>query len=273
MVSTAALLAMFFTLLLTLFGPIALLIFYALRHKKQGIWSAWAFGALGFFIPQVIIRLPILSILGLFPQFTTFATENYLIYILILALTAALFELAGRYIVAKLMSKNLTLHRSIAVGLGHGGIEAIVLVGLTYVNNIIYSILINTGIWDSIIDSIAMTGNIAPYIQISNSLIGTPAYLYLLAGYERILTIICHLAMSLIVCYFVVKKQDIKGLLICLCLHTLLDFSSAFILYCFPATGQGFELGYALVYGFLTLMAVVSIFIIKNLIKKFKQIQ
>ena len=36
------------TLFISLILPPAFLIVYALRNKKQGIWSAWLLGALGF---------------------------------------------------------------------------------------------------------------------------------------------------------------------------------------------------------------------------------
>ncbi len=268
MVSTSALIAMTLTLFITLFGPIVILLYYGIRHRKQGVWSAWALGALGFFVTQVVIRLPILQALSLSEGFVSFANNHYVLYVLILAFTAALFELVGRYVVAKLMSKQLTYRRSVAAGLGHGGIEAMVLIGMTYVNNIIYSLMINTGAFDAFIDQIAMSMDIYPYISIKQTLIETPSYLYLLGGYERILTMICHLAMTLVVCYFVAKKQDLKGLLICLGIHTLLD-SSTLILYFFPVAQGSFGFGYVLTYAFLTVMAVVSIFVIRQLKAKF----
>lgn len=268
MVSTSALLAMIFTLVLTLIGPIVVLIFYGVRHKKEGVWSSWGLGALGFFVMQVVIRMPILSVLSLIPGFVDFANENYVIYVLLLAFTAGLFELVGRYVVAKFMAKNLTYNRSVAAGLGHGGIEAIVLVGMTYINNLLYAVMINTGAMDALIDQLAPVTDIGPYISIKNALVSTPAYLYLFAGYERVLTIICHVAMTLVVCYFVSKKQDLKGILICLGMHTVLDAASGLISYYFPAA----EWGYVLVYGFLTLMAVVSVVIICRIAGKFKNL-
>ena len=271
MVSVSSIIAITFVLLLTLVGPIAILLIYGLRHKKQGIWSAWGLGALGFFIMQVIIRLPILSILSLSPALN-FANNNYIIYALLLAFTAGLFELIGRYVVAKIMAKNLSYSRSVAAGLGHGGIEAIILVGVSYVNNLLYAFMINIGMLDSLIDQLAMSADISPYIQIKNALVGTPAYLYLFAGYERVLTVVCHLAMTLIVCYFVAKKQDIKGILLCLGMHTLLDTGAGLIPYFIPTTGANATLGYIAIYGFLTVMAVVSIFIIIRIRKRFTSI-
>lgn len=273
MVNISAIFTMIITLLITLAGPVAILLYYGLRHRKQGVWSAWGLGALGFFVTQVIIRIPILQTLSQSSGFVSFANSHYIVYVLILAFTAGLFELTGRYVVAKLMSKNLTYRRSVAAGLGHGGIEALVIVGMTYINNVLYSFMINTGAFDALIDQIAAMGmDIYPYVSIKQTLIETPAYLYLFAGYERVLTMITHLAMSLIVCYFVAKKQDLKGCLICLLLHTLLD-SSTLLLYFFPVEQGSFGVGYVLTYAFLTLMAVISIFVIRQLGKKFKELE
>lgn len=271
MVTTSAIVTIFITLLITLAGPVAILLYYGIRNKKQGVWSAWGLGALGFFVTQMVIRIPILQGLSLTSGFVAFATNHPIIYSFCLAFTAGLFELIGRYVVAKLMHKNLTYRRSIAAGLGHGGIEAMLLLGMTYVNNLLYALMINTGSFDAMINQVGAMGmDISPYVSIKQTLIATPSYLYLLGGYERILTIICHVAMSLIVCYYVAQKQDIKGLFICLGLHTLLD-SSTLILYFFPVQQGSFGLGYVLTYAFLTIMAILSILIIRHIKSRFSE--
>lgn len=270
MVPVSALITITITLLITLVAPIAIFIFYGIRHSKEGIWSALALGALGFFVMQMVIRIPILQALSLLPGFVAFANNHYVIYSLILAFTAGLFELVGRYVVAKLMAKRLTYHRSVAAGLGHGGIEAILLVGMTYINNLLYSFMINTGAFDALINQVSTSVDVYPLISIKETLIETPAAIYLLAGYERILTMICHLAMTLIVCYFVAKKQDIKGVVICLALHTLLDAGAGLIPYFVPISGENATLGYIAIYAFLTIMAVISCFIIGKIASAFK---
>ncbi len=47
--------------------------------------------------------------------------------------------------------------------------------------------------------------------------------IFLLAGIERLLTMVFHTAMSLLVCYSVARHRLLPGLLICLGLHTLVD--------------------------------------------------
>ena len=274
MVPVSSIVAIVAVLLLTVFGPIGLAIFYAVRNKNQGVVPAWLLGAAGFLVMQVVIRLPILSALSFLPGFVAFANNNYVLYAILLAFTAGLFELIGRYVVAKvLVKKGITYHKSVAAGLGHGGIEAIVLVGMTYMSNLAYVVMINTGTFDAAISQVAEAGlDTSAYFQLKETLIGASPYLYLLAGYERILTIICHLALSLIVCYFVAKKQDGKGILICLGLHTLLDTGAGLLPYFIPTSGETAIAGYVVIYTFLTAIAVLSVFIIRQLRKRFADV-
>ena len=110
----------------------------------------------------------------------------------------------GRYIVVKILAKRLTFKKGFAAGLGHGGIEAIILIGSSYINNLIYSIMINTGTFDVVVQS---SDQIQPGLgmqleAVRTALIQTNWSIFLLAGYERILTMIAHIVLNFIVLYF-----------------------------------------------------------------------
>lgn len=273
MVSGTAILFMVITLVISLILPILLLIIYAVANRGKKVTSAWFLGAAGFFVMQVVIRLPILSVLGTMPAFLSFATEHYAIYALLLGFTAGLFEVVGRLAVAKIMSKELTYERSLAAGLGHGGIEAMILIGTTYINNLAYSAMINSGTFEVAVAQTAAAGvDVSSLYAAKEALISTPAYMFGLAGFERVLTMICHVAMTLLVCYFVAKKQTLKGVLITLALHTLLDSVSALLNgLSTPYMGEVISqnVAYVLVYGFLSVMTAVSVVIIVKVRKQF----
>ena len=273
-VSGSVIAAMCVTLFISMVLPVVLLLVYALKNRKQGVAKAWFLGAAGFFITQMVIRVPLLSILSMSAGFIAFAEKHYLIYVIMLAFTAGLFELAGRYAVAKILSKNLTYKQSIAAGLGHGGIEAITLIGMTYVSNLLYVAMINTGAINGVIaQTEAMGVDVTAVYTLVDTLINTPAHMYLLAGYERILTMIAHTAMSLIVCYFVWKKEDVKGLVICLVAHTLLDGVTGIISgLATPYLGSVISqnVSYVLVYAFLTVVAVASVIVIRKVKEVFR---
>lgn len=271
MVPVSSVLACIVTLCVCLFLPIALLIGFVLKYKKEGIFPAWLLGAAGFFVTQMLIRVPILTLLQTRDWFISFSQNKPFLYAFSLAFTAGLFELAGRFAVAKLMVRNLTFRRSLAAGLGHGGIEAILLVGMTYVNNLIYIFMINTGTFDPMIEEVAAMGNSIPQLEatiaqlelIKTQLISYPSGLFLLASLERILTICCHAGMSLIVCYGIAARKTLPCLLICLGIHTLLDLTAGISLLIGTALSQ--TAAYLIIYLILVAAAAVSLLIIRKL--------
>ena len=263
-VSNSAIAAMFVTLFISLVLPMIVLIVYGVKNRKQGVVGAWFIGAAGFFVTQIVIRVPILSALSLMPAFVAFAENYYVIYSLMLGLTAALFEVAGRYAFAKIMSRNLTFTKGFAAGLGHGGIEAMVLIGMTYISNLLYVAMINTGAIEGVIaQTEAMGVEVSSEVYaLVDTLVNSPAYLYLLAGYERILAMVGHVAMTLVVFYFMSKKETLKGIGICVLYHFVMDSMVGIISgLATPYLGSVISqnVSYVITYVFLTAMVALAI--------------
>lgn len=212
---------MIITLILSIGLPIGLVIYY--YWKDEISLKAVFIGALMFFIFQILIRIPLLEYLQTQTWYQLFAIRNLILTVLLTAFSAALFETVGRYIGLRFILKNcLERKNGIAYGIGHGGIEAILLVGFTYINNVLYSILINTGTTVAISD------------QLISKLINTPSYLYLFAGIERASTIFFHIAAALIVTYGILNKKKIY-ILYTILLHFILDgISSVLLVIGFP---------------------------------------
>lgn len=281
MVSTGTFIAILVTLIVTLIGPLVVPIVYSIKNKGKGVWKAWFLGAAGFFVLQVLIRIPILNVLATFPWFQRFAENQYVAYCFILALTAALFEVVARFSVAKILEKNINCEQGVAAGLGHGGIEAMVLIGMTYVSNLLYAVMINTGAFDGVVEqTAALAGTMdmetltAQLYQIKTALIETPAYTFYLAGYERILCVLFHTAMSLLVCYTVYKKKALVGVGIALAAHFCVDFVSPIVSgLATPYLGSviSTEVSYVIIYGFLTVVGVGSVVLIRKICKMWKR--
>ena len=251
------------TLAISLILPLAFLMVYALRHKKQGIWSAWLLGALGFFVPQMLIRVPILNTLSTNAGFLAFAQTHPLLYALGLALTAGLFEMAGRVAVAMLMRKNLTYRRSLAAGLGHGGIEAIILTGMTYINLLVYLVLIRSGGFDAFVaQTAAAGGDVSQLKAIPDALAATPPVLYLLAGFERLLAMTCHAAMSMLVCYGVHSRKAAPAVF-AFAIHVGMDSVAGISLMIGKGLSQA--MAYTIIYFLLTGFTVLAIAILKTI--------
>ena len=276
MVPIVSMVAMVITLGICTVVPLLALIVYAIKNKGKGVWIAWLLGAAGFFVMQIVIRTSILSLVQMMPGFMQFVADYYIVYVAILAFTAALFEVVARYVVAKILKKKQCYEVAVGAGLGHGGIEAIVLIGLTYVNNILYSIMINTGAFDTMVSQTAKMGvDVSQLMMAKKLLITTHPMMYFLAGYERILTMVIHIALTVLVFYFVSKKKDFVGIILCLLIHTLVDFVPGFIQGLDSYIYIGIKIPetavYLIIYAFLTIMAIVGIIITVSIRKKWKK--
>lgn len=270
MVSNLTLIGCFCTLFVSLLLPVILILLFCNKHKGQKLFSAWVLGAAGFFVTQIVIRVPILTMLQSQPGFAGFAEDHMFLYAFGLAFTAGLFELVGRFAVAKLMEKNLSYHRSLAAGLGHGGIEAVLIVGITYLNNLLYIFMINSGTFDAMVAQAAQTGvDVSALLLVKESLISTSPVLFFLGGFERILTMIVHTAMTLLVCYGVHTGKALKYSLLCLGLHTFIDLTAGISLLTEKGLSQGTV--YCIIYAILTAVAAVSLISIRNIRRRWQE--
>jgi uncharacterized membrane protein YhfC len=250
MVSTVAILAMIITILICFGLPLGLVIYF---YKKERIaLVAVAVGALVFLVTQIFTRLPLLSYLSFFDWYRQMAA-NIFLFAIFLSLTAGLFEEVGRYFGFKLfLKKHLSWKNGIAYGIGHGGIEAIILVGFTYINNLVYSFLIRSGQFAE-----TVTPQIGPEMAayIESQLIDMPAYMFLVAGLERVFAIVVHIALSLVVLLAVTRGKVIY-LLYAILLHTAVNLPAILI------PGLDYNILYAELY--LLILAVIGYIFIKR---------
>lgn len=260
MVSPALFAACILTLFISFLLPLGLLVYLGVRYRRQGMVSAWLLGAAGFFVSQMLLRIPLLNLLSQDLGFVMFAQDHVLPYALALAFSAGLFELAGRLAAACVMRKNLTFRRALAAGLGHGGIEAILLVGLTYISNLVLLVLVQSGACDTLIAQTQAAGSHAAALASAKELLlSTGAGLFLLAGLERLLTMVCHTAMSVLVCWGWKTHRLALGCGCCLALHFLLD-SLAVVTLFLPQ-----PLSYWVLYGCIGVTALFSLFLLRKL--------
>lgn len=118
------------------------------------------------------------------------------------------FEETGRYIAFRIFLKNHTERETaVSYGLGHGGIECIIVLGLGHLQNYTYCQLINNGQMDKLIDK--MAGNdtaIASYQSIVDSLSKMNVYTLMLGGLERVAALFLQIALSVLVFMPFVKR-------------------------------------------------------------------
>lgn len=220
MVSNVSIAAMVFSLMIAFLLPIGLCI-YMCKGKKASVKSFFV-GGLIFFFFQGVTRIPLLQVFSKTEGYEVISSNIWILAIF-LGLSAALFEEFGRLFGFKVLLKDrLDWKNAVTFGIGHGGVEAILLVGFSNINNIIYSIMINAGSFDSTIGA-ALPGGMGETIK--DQLINMSPAMFLTGGIERVFAISLHIAFSLLVIQTVIKK-DYKYLLYAILIHTGVNAAS-----------------------------------------------
>jgi uncharacterized membrane protein YhfC len=217
MVNSLAIVFMIISLAICVLLPVILTVYFYKKYKIS--MSIVLIGALVFIVSQIAIRIPLLAMLGK-QQWYIDMSGNIYVIALFLGLSAGLFEEVGRYIAIRLfMKKTMNWKNGVALGIGFGGIEAIALVGLTILNYIVMSFMINSGVFESMI-----TAKLPPGVanQIRSLLIGSPSVNFLAGGFERIMTMSIQIAFSVMVLYSVKFRKPLY-LLCAILLHALVD--------------------------------------------------
>ncbi|SDN51948.1 YhfC family intramembrane metalloprotease [Acetanaerobacterium elongatum] len=223
-VSALSLLCISISLLITFVMPIVLVIVLCIKRKIHIL--PVLIGAAVFTVFQLIIRIPALTIARqMSPEFGAF-TQTPLWGGLFLGLTAGIFEEFGRFIGYKVALKKRTgWNDGFAFGLGHGGIEAVTLTGLAFVNNAVYALMINTGNWGLIEQ--ALPADQAK--QLFDGMVNTPSYMFLVGGMERIFAMTIQVALSILVLYAIRRRKFIYVLFAVL-LHLVVDSPIIFLM-------------------------------------------
>ncbi len=198
-VSAASMAGMVFSLIIVFGLPIALII---IVHKKTHAKITACLIGGGVFIAFAMILEQILHRI-VFGAAGTLLQENIVLYAVYGGLAAALFEETGRYAAMRfVMKKNLSRGDALIYGIGHGGTEAVLTVGFTYINNLVISIMINTGTIRLTMLQLDGTMQKTVYEQL-RALWELAPWQFYVAGVERIAAVMIHICCSLLVFGFV----------------------------------------------------------------------
>jgi uncharacterized membrane protein YhfC len=108
-----------------LVGPILLAVWW--RRRTGAPFAAFRAGALVFFVAQVVLRFPWQIPLARRIQSHP---ELMLRFLIFSALTAGIFEETGRWLGYRYLVRERTPLTGVMMGLGHGGLESMLLVGI-----------------------------------------------------------------------------------------------------------------------------------------------
>ncbi|MEI7884151.1 MAG: YhfC family glutamic-type intramembrane protease [Clostridia bacterium] len=225
-VSILSLVFMFISAVLSIVLPIAAVIWLAMKKRLKV--KALLIAALLFIVFVLVLERGMHSVvLGANPQ-SSFILKNPLLYMLYGGFAAGIFEETARLIGLKFLLKvkpDESINTGISYGLGHGGIEAIIIAGLASISNITMSILINNGMTESILKQIP-AAQLGATIQGMNSLISMQPTVFLLSGIERVAAIVVHISLTLFV-FKAVKEKKWSYYFAAIVLHASVNFAPA----------------------------------------------
>ena len=147
-------------------------------------------------------------------------------YTLIGCLLAGVFEEVGRYLAFRFLLKRYTNRRdAVTYGIGHGGIEAILVLGLTAINNIAIAQLVNSGSIETITNG--LTGAQLDQVQAQIAAVASFGAATLLLGLaERAIAMTLHISLSVVV-FRAVRQRKAGYLGLAVALHALFDVPAA----------------------------------------------
>ncbi|WP_027408472.1 YhfC family intramembrane metalloprotease [Anoxybacteroides tepidamans] len=209
-------------LLISLFVPVGL-VWYG-RKKGWLSWKPLGVGVVVFLVfSQVLekaLHVAVIDSSGTALKWTN-STALFVTYA---ALAAGVFEEIGRYVGFRwLLKKHLGYGDGLSFGIGHGGIEAILLGVFGAITSIVLMNLIQSGAFDHTIASSLPADQAA---QLKERIKETTFAMYVLGGLERVFAIAFHIVMSLLV-LLGVRKRQFRYVIYAICAHALLDVAPA----------------------------------------------
>ena len=201
--------------LICLLGPLLAAVWW--RRRATVPWRIFGAGSLVFFVSQILLRFPWQIPLAHW----VYGHPRWLIpFLLMSSFTAGLFEECGRWLGYRYLVKEHTRPAAVMFGLGHGGLESILLAGLPLLGLLIGWLL-------------AARGSLPPG-EMLESVRGRTAGLHFwkvqLATLERISALVLHVGFALIVLQ-AVRRREIRWLIWAVGLHFGVNALAALLIY------------------------------------------
>ena len=197
MVPTGNLIMMIVNALLGIAVPVCLSWWAVKKHKAN--LSTILIGAAVFVVFALVLE-SIVHAIVLKGEYGAAIQGNVLYYALYGGLMAGLFEETGRFVAMKfLLEKEPTTAKAgVSYGLGHGGVEMMLLFGLSMISTFAMAVIINMGMTDTLTAGVpaeAQEQVAAQLDQIKNAGAG----LYLIGLWERFSALILQVSLSILV--------------------------------------------------------------------------
>ncbi len=263
-IPTRSFILQIYVLIISIILPIITYKSLQLKFPSSNSLKSFIIGNITFFTFALILE-QILHIITmkLFPNLK----DNIILFGIYGGLAAGLFEEIGRLISFKYILNTPEIRNNnincVYYGIGHGGIEIWMIVSLTYVNNIIFSLKNNNETLYKDLEKVDNENKKKIYESI-NGLINLDMLTCFACLYERGMSLIIHIGNSIIVWYGIKNNKILFMLLLAIFNHTIVNALTVIIYSFLQKTKIPKGIQYFLVYCNLTLItsyiAVISLY-------------
>lgn len=217
---TQSIIGALFECIFVVLAPIVIITVWKLKTKVRLI-PFWI-GCLVFPVFALFIETGVSLIIALVDKMLLNLLNIPIYNCLFAAGMAGIFEETGRLLGMKfLMRKYNDKRNGITYGIGHGGIESIIL-GLSPFMILVVAFLVNTGMMNKFLDDL-LEPTKELYIMSINRMIDYDFLTYLCGSFERISAIILHISLSVLIFTGVKMKGKLWHYPLAIILHFLAD--------------------------------------------------
>lgn len=223
MFASSTIVSLFVGGLLALIIPLAAAVIFKLKNRET--WLPSVFIGAGTLLLFALILEQLLHAVML-----PIVKDNAFLYSVYGAFAAGIFEETGRFAAYKtLMRKHYTTKNAVYMGIGHGGFEAMVIGGISFISYAVVALVVNAvGVEQFIQMSTAGNAELAEMLEPQlDSIAAMGVVSVVQALYERIVAMTFHVCMSVVVYKAVTQKGKIWLYPTAIALHAALDFFAA----------------------------------------------
>lgn len=230
-VGTMSFIALGIGFVLSIVVPIAIALIW--KFKKKERFTTVLIGAATFLLFAIVLEKPIQNVLIIPSAFglpehalSKFVSARPVLWGILVGFFPGLFEETGRFVAFKtVLRKRTNRETGISHGIGHGGFEVMILLGVTYFEYLIYAVMINSGLIDTVIESVrAAAPEQLPTVYAQFNAIAAFSFADLgLAVFERIFAVLFHIGASMLTFYAARDKEKLWLYPLAIIAHTILD--------------------------------------------------
>ena len=232
-VSTSSMLLILLTAILAIALPLIAAIIWC--KKKHEPFTTVLIGAATFMLFAIVLEKPLQNIL-IFPvqmglpehAASVFINARPVLWGIIVGLFPGVFEETGRFVAFKtVLRKRKQRETGLSHGIGHGGFEALFILGITYIEYFVFAIMLNQGsfvelmiepVKDTLTPEVVkqITGIVEQITTFSAATMGV-------ALVDRLIAFLYHIGASIMVFYAVKDKKKWWLYPLSILIHTVID--------------------------------------------------